>query len=349
MLEVVSFAAKHDDDWLVYRFPDDDFNSRSKLIVGPGQKAICVHLGQIEGEFKPGVTILSTENYPFLKKFVNSFNGGNAYPFQIYFVNTTVNSSTEWSTGQAVRVDDPETKLVVHLRAYGSYIFRLRDPQFLLQMVLGNMESGDIVSFDYFRRKFDDRVQQSVVKCLGQLARVDKIPALEIATQTDVLSERVTKDVDDFFRKYGFEVTDFNTASINIPDEDFNALKEAREWAVLGTSHIAERQLDIGESWSKNEGTAGGAAVGMMGLGLGFNAFGGVMGNQPTGYPGNSQGYPSNQQGYQQNVQGAAAGIASSNMAAGATPGAYKFCPNCGTKLDGKANFCPNCGERVIK
>ncbi len=347
MLEVVSFEAKHDDDWLVYRFPNDDFSSRSKLIVGPGQKAICVHLGQIEGEFKPGVTILSTENYPFLKKFVNDFNGGSAYPFQIYFVNTTVNASTEWSTGQAVRVDDPETKLVVHLRAYGSYIYRLRDPQFLLQMVLGNMESGDIVTFDYFRRKFDDRVQQSVVKGLGQLARVDKIPALEIATQTDVLSERVSKDIDDFFRKYGFEVTDFNTASINIPDEDFNALKEAREWAVLGTSHIAERQLDIGESWSKNEGTAGGAAVGMMGLGLGFNAFGGMMGN-PQGYQNNTQGgYQNNPQGFQQNAQAGAVGASVANN--GGAQAGFKFCPNCGTKVDAKANFCTNCGERLNK
>ena len=342
MLEVVSFQANHNDDWLVYRFPDSDINSRSKLIVGPGQKAICVHLGQIEGEFKPGVTILSTENYPFLKKFVNDFNGGNAYPFQIYFVNTTVNARTEWATTQAVRVDDPETHLLVHLRAYGSYVFRLRDPQFLLQMVLGNMESGDIVSFDYFRNKFDDRIQQSAVKTLGTLCRVEKIPALEIATQTDVFSERVAQDIDDFFRKYGFEITDFNTASINIPEEDFEALKKARDYAVLGTSHITERQLNIGESWSKNQGTAGGMAVGMMGIGLGFNALNGMTGgtNPQMG-----------QQNVQQSVQqGAIAGAVANGMnggGGGAPAQGAKFCPNCGAKVDPNANFCMNCGGRL--
>lgn len=32
--------------------------------------------------------------------------------------------------------------------------------------------------------------------------------------------------------------------------------------------------MDISESWSKNEGTAGSSAVGMMGLGIGLNALG---------------------------------------------------------------------------
>ena len=28
--------------------------------------------------------------------------------------------------------------------------------------------------------------------------------------------------------------------------------------------------------------------------------------------------------------------------------GGFKFCPECGTKVDSGANFCPNCGTRLV-
>lgn len=356
MLEVIKFEPQVNSDWLVYRYPDDDYTSRSKLIVGPGQRALCVHLGQIEGEFKPGVTVLSTENYPFLSRFVSAVNGGNPYPVQIYFVNTTVNTKTNWATLNPAYVADPESGIPVHIRAFGSYIFRLRDPQFLLQMVLGNMESGSLVSFTWMKDQFDDKVQEAVQENLNSLIIDDKVPALGIASQTARFSKKVLAGIDDFFRKYGFEITDFNTASINIPEEDLQALKKRREFDVLGTSHVTERQLDIAESWSKNEGTAGGVAVGMMGIGMGFNAMGGMtpypnQGNYP--YP-NNQGYPQqggNPQGYAQGgavAGGAAAGMNAANGAQNHdTVQSFKFCPKCGNKVSMDAMFCSKCGTKL--
>lgn len=327
MLDVIRFEPNQNLDWLVYRYPGDEFVSRSKLIVGPGQRAICVHMGQIEGEFKPGVTILSTETYPFLQRFVKAVNGGNAYPIEIYYVNTTINTKTIWGTNRPALVNDPQTTLLVHLRAHGSYIFRLRDAQFLLQMVLGNMASDGLITFDYIRSQFDDKVQEAVQYCLTNLVVEKHIPVLEIAAQTRMLSKLVLEDIDDFFRKYGFEITDFNTASISVPEEDMEAMKKRREYDVLGTSHVTERQLDISESWSKNEGTAGGVAVGMMGLGMGFNAMNN-MGVNPAGMPVGGM-YANQQQSQQQ-----------SNVKV--------ICPKCKNQVDAKSKFCPECGYMFV-
>ena len=97
LLSVIKFEPTSNSDWLVFKHPSAEFISGSKMIVGPGQRAVCIHLGQIEGEFKPGVTTLDTENYPFLTKLVDKAHSGKElFTFEIYFINTTVKSKREW-------------------------------------------------------------------------------------------------------------------------------------------------------------------------------------------------------------------------------------------------------------
>jgi membrane protease subunit (stomatin/prohibitin family) len=56
-------------DQLIYRQPEEDFNTNSTLIVMPGEAAIFVKGGVIEQVFESGTYRLSTENYPFISRF----------------------------------------------------------------------------------------------------------------------------------------------------------------------------------------------------------------------------------------------------------------------------------------
>ena len=62
---------------LLYRIPEEDFNSGSTLIVMPGEEAVFIHRGQVEQVFSEGSYVLSTENYPFLSRLRNAVSGGS--------------------------------------------------------------------------------------------------------------------------------------------------------------------------------------------------------------------------------------------------------------------------------
>lgn len=343
IISQIKFEPTPDLDWLVYRYDKSDINSGSKLTVGPGQRAICVHLGKIQGEFKNGTTVLNTENYPFLKELVRNVHGGiDAYTFDIYFINMTVREKRLWGTKVPIKTKDPETGLLVRVRGFGSYNFRLTDPQFLLQMMIGTFAEGNIVKFSRIQDNFDDKVQEAIQLALGNITINKKISVFDISLQTAMFSQEVKETISDYFAKYGFELIDFNTSSLSVPDEDLEAYRKKKEYDVLGTSHLTERQLDISQTWAKNEGTAGGLAAAGMGLGIGLNATNGYLGGQtpnPT------------------NVQPSETKVLCPNCNTPIPLGCKfcpecgrplsKKCPKCGTELKSGTKFCPECGEKI--
>jgi membrane protease subunit (stomatin/prohibitin family) len=74
-------------DLLIWRQPEEDFNTNSTLIVMPGEEAIFVNQGTIEQIFESGTYKLSTNNYPFISRLKNAFSGGiSTFNSVVYFV-----------------------------------------------------------------------------------------------------------------------------------------------------------------------------------------------------------------------------------------------------------------------
>ena len=65
IMEVIKFVPSTN-DWIVFKSPGTEFNTKSRLIVGPGQTAICVYGGKIVGEFEAGTITLDSANLPFV-------------------------------------------------------------------------------------------------------------------------------------------------------------------------------------------------------------------------------------------------------------------------------------------
>lgn len=345
MNNIIRFTPK-ENDWIAYKYPCEFIPLRSQLIVSPGQCAICVYMGKIEGVFNPGISILDNANYPFLGRVIQR-NGADCFPFEVYFINTTIHTKSPWFTSRSAYLRDSDTSLLVHIGARGSYIFRLKDPQFMLQVILGEFNADEVIPFSYFKDQFDDEIQEAVQTSLSKLVVTDQIPVLSLSAHTKSLSNEVKKEILEFFAKYGFEIIDFNTTSINVSDEDLIAMKKRKEYDVLGTNHITERQLDISESWSKNEGTAGSSAVGMMGLGIGLNALeinlgqNAVLGKSET---------------KRETIDSSSAKICP--KCKNSIPQESKFCPVCGMSLtiicpyckaknNPESNYCNECGKRI--
>lgn len=61
---------------LIWRQPEEDFNTNSTLVVMPGEEAIFIKGGTVEQVFENGTYKLSTDNYPFISRLRNAFSGG---------------------------------------------------------------------------------------------------------------------------------------------------------------------------------------------------------------------------------------------------------------------------------
>ena len=63
---------------LIWRQPEEDFNTNSTLIVMPGEEAIFIKGGTVEQVFENGTYKLSTENYPFISRLRNALRVASA-------------------------------------------------------------------------------------------------------------------------------------------------------------------------------------------------------------------------------------------------------------------------------
>ncbi len=61
---------------LLWRQPEEDFNTDSTLVVMPGESAVFVSQGTIEQVFESGTYQLSTQNYPFITRLRSILTGG---------------------------------------------------------------------------------------------------------------------------------------------------------------------------------------------------------------------------------------------------------------------------------
>ena len=126
-------------DTMVYRFPTvgNAIKYGAKLTVREGQAAVFIHEGQLADVFAPGLYMLETNNLPVLTR-LQHWDHGFKSPFksEIYFVNTTRFTDLKWGTKNPVIARDPEFG-PVRLRAFGTYVVRIKDPARFLREIVG--------------------------------------------------------------------------------------------------------------------------------------------------------------------------------------------------------------------
>ena len=107
---------------IIWRQPEEDFNTNSTLVVMPGEQAIFIKGGVIEQIFENGTYKLSTENYPFIGRLRNMLSGGvSAFNCVVYFVKTSHSMELLWGTSSPIQVRDKMLGVATKLRARGSY------------------------------------------------------------------------------------------------------------------------------------------------------------------------------------------------------------------------------------
>lgn len=276
---------------LIWRQPEEDFNTNSTLIVMPGEEAIFIKGGTIEQVFENGTYKLSTENYPFISRLRNAFTGGvSTFNCVVYFVRKADSQEIKWGTETPIQVRDKVWGIRTDARVRGAYKVRIENPAQLLEKLIGNnvpyqfQEELD----KYFESEFQGKIKATISKFLNSLEQ----ELIGIDAYMDELSEQIEPYIDEIVQDYGLKCVRFSLAGLDIDNSKYDEIDESQ---IASISKVKLAQGDrgvmdvLGEDWgrqqaanilgdlARNPGTGG---VGAMGAGMGMGiAAGNVFGN----------------------------------------------------------------------
>jgi len=214
-------------DWLVYRYPGEEFVAGTQLIVGEGQVAVFVKGGQAQDYFTAGTHTLSTSNIPLLQGIINiPFGGKTPYTAEIYFINKTSKLDMNWGTVDPIQLVDPKYNIKLRIRAFGQFGMKVDDYRVFLTELIGSMNPLEVVNYSKMLNYFKGVLVMKTKSLIAQAIINNKVSALEISASIDEISKFCMTEISNEFNRFGLKVVNFYVQSINFPDEDFEEINK---------------------------------------------------------------------------------------------------------------------------
>ena len=277
---------------LIWRQPEEDFNTNSTLIVMPGEEAIFIKGGSVEQIFENGTYKLNTDNYPFISRLRNAFTGGiSTFSCVVYFVRKSHSQEILWGTDSPIQVRDKTLGIATKLKARGAYKVQIENSVTLLEKLIGNNISFQFQDElnKYFINEFQSKIKSSITRAANETSQ----ELLGIEERLDEFSNAISPFMNETLEGYGLKLVKFSIAAISIDDDALrkrydeigieaiskmrNAQADKSVMGILGDDWIKQQQVDILKGIAGNEG--GNLATAGAGLGMGFasgNAIGGM-------------------------------------------------------------------------
>lgn len=273
---------------LIWRQPEEDFNTNSTLIVMPGEEAIFIKGGTVEQTFDNGTYKLSTENYPFISRLRNAFTGGiSTFNCVVYFVRKAHSVEIRWGTDSPIQVRDKMLGIATRLRARGAYKVQIGDPVKFLEKLIGNnvfYQTQEELN-KYFINEFQSKIKSVIARAINE----SDTEILGIDSRLDELSDTIEPFMQEILDDYGLKCVKFTVAAVDIDDDELR-----RRYDEIGIDAIAKMrnaQADkavmgiLGDDWGKQQAAnilgnlsmnpgAGGVAAAGAGMGMGMAAGG---------------------------------------------------------------------------
>ena len=322
------------DDVILWKWNNDEIKKGSRLVIRPGQDAIFMYNGKVEGVFESeGSFDIESEIIPFLSSLKGiKFGFNSGIRTEVLFINTK-EFTVKWGTKNAISIPAPNLPGGMPIRAFGTFTCAVSDRDAFIDKVAGIKQMFTV-----------DDVKERVLAVLDQLlmkwiAREGK-DMFNLQANAYDISKGLREELDMEIYKIGISITGFNIQSFSYPAEIEAMQKKAASHQMIGDMNRYQ-QVSMIDSMSTPGGNAGGnMATQMAGMQVGM-----MMGQQMVDQMKNTStitpqtSLPVVQQApMQQNY------AAPQMQGNGVVP---RFCPNCGQPTNG-ANFCGNCGNRLV-
>lgn len=307
---------------LFYKFQNQEIKKGSRLIIRPGQDAIFLYNGRVEGIFaEDGDYDIESDIIPFLTT-LKSFKFGFSTPLraEVLFINTK-ELLVKWGTKNAINLPAPGLPGGMPIRAFGAFNCRVAAHDVLIEKLAGIRQTytvGDV----------KERIIASLDQLLMSWISKEGRDMFNLQADARNIAKGIEGELDADMRTLGIAITGFTIESFSYPEEIRKMQEKAAAQSMVGDMN-KYTQMAAADSMGKG-GSGAGMASDMVGLQMGM-AIGQQMVNQMN-LNGGANAAGQGQQMGQPAVQG------------GQGP---KFCPNCGTPTTG-SKFCGNCGNQLF-
>ncbi|MFA7049261.1 SPFH domain-containing protein [Methanoculleus sp. UBA430] len=345
-------------DNLVWRLPRN-IHFNDNVVIREDENVVFFRDGKALTVFdRPGRYALTTQNIPILASLLKVTAGieqiGEAYWIQ------KREFRGRFKAENTLTFRDIDFGLV-RIIASGQFAYQVTDPILFITQFIGTkgLQHSDQI-IDWLK----DQILMILNSSLGKLKSEKNMGILDMPTYLTEIEQICLSRLKNETSPYGLKVTKFSGLMLQLPDSVQEAIDKRSAMAALGVNFLQYQTANaiggIGEGAAKGGDAAGFAGIG-AGLGAGFGISQVVAQNmyaqqnqsiQPIG------GVNVAPIGQQQTQTCPKCGYASNLK--------NKFCPECGTEMQGQGNegtkcracgkpippkskFCLECGEKQIQ
>ena len=289
------------------------------------------------------------------------FGGVTPQKQEVYYINLQEIKGIKFGTATPLQYFDNFYNAELFLRTHGTYSIRITDPiLFYANAIPKNQTQVEISDInEQYLQEFLTALNTSINLYSAQGERVSFLPSKSVE-----LSKYMADTLDEEWRKLrGIEVVAVAVSSISYTDDSQKLINMRNQGAMLGDPSVREGYMQgaVARGIEAAGSNTGGAMQAFMGMGMGMNQAGDVLG----------QASASNQAQMAQQEKAATKSEDTWTCSACGTENAGKFCSNCGDKkpevqanlkiemacsacnavvnlANGVPKFCPECGQPFV-
>lgn len=245
---------------------------------------------------------------------------------KVYYINLQEIKGIKFGTPNPLNYFDDFYNAELFLRTHGTYSIKITDPLlFFMEAIPRNKDKVEIQDInEQYLSEFLDALQST----MNQMS-VDGTRISHVASKGRELSQYMSKTLDeDWNRMRGFEVQAVGISSISYDDESKELINMRNKGAMLGDPSVREGyvQGSVARGLEAAGSNEGGSTSAFMGMGMGMQNAGGLMGTTSQG----NQEQMARQESEKRQEEKKTDNKKS------------WFCTECGVKNSG--NFCSDCG-----
>ncbi len=304
---------------LFYKFQNQEIKKGSRLIIRPGQDAIFMYNGRVEGIFEEeGDYDIESDIIPFLTPLKSlKFGFSTTLRAEVLIINTK-ELLVKWGTKNAINLQAPGLPGGMPIRAFGTFNCRVAAHDVVIDKLAGIRKTytvGDV----------KERIIASLDQLLMSWISKEGRDMFNLQMDARNIAKGIEGELDADMRTLGIAISGFTIESFSYPEEVRKMQEKAAAQSMVGDMN-KYTQMAAADSMGKGGGGGAGMASDMVGLQMGM-AIGQQMVNQ-------------------MNMNGGGASAPAQGQPAAQGGQGPKFCPNCGTPTTG-SKFCGNCGNQL--
>ena len=269
------------DDMIFWKWANREIKKGSKLIIKPGQDAIFLYNGKIEGIFKDdGEYDIESQIIPFLsslKGFKFGFNSG--IRAEVLFVNTK-EFLIKWGTKAPVNIPAPNMPDGLPIRANGTLTLKVDDYLALIDKIAGVKQQYTV---EDVKLRITSVIDQLLMKWITKEGK----DMFNLQANAFDITNGIKSDLDMQIIKDGMTITSLQVMSFNYPAEIQDMINKNAAQSMVGDIGRYQQvsMTDAMASGNLNGGSVAGDMAGMM-MGM-------QMANQMLNQQGQNTGSPS--------------------------------------------------------